>query len=403
MFTRQEKYILTILAAINFCHILDFVIMMPLGPQLVRVFNVDPHQFGLLVSSYTLAAGVSGFLSSFVIDQFDRKKTLLFFFIGFSLGTIACAASRSYPILLLARTFTGAFGGVLGSIVLAIVSDVINAERRGSALGVIMGAFSLASVLGVPFALSLAGRYDWHAPFMFLGVVSLLLSFFVALRLQPLKSHLKDAHLIHEKNLFSAIQSVITSSTQKAALVFTFCLVIGQFFVIPFMSSFFVLNGGLPESKLPLIYLFGGIVSMTASPLFGRLADRHGKRKLFLVGALASIFPIWIITHLGPSSVPVILLSSCAFFLVMSGRMVPAMALISTVPPPRNRGSFMSIQSSVQQFATSLGSYLSGLIVIRTQSGQLEHYSWAGMCSILFTLIAIVFVSLVKPATHETV
>jgi len=401
MFTRHEKFILATLAAINFGHILDFVIMMPLGPQLVRVFNVNPHQFGLLVSSYTLAAGVSGFLSSFLIDRFDRKKTLLFFFLGFSLGTIACAASQSYPVLLLARTFTGAFGGVLGSVVLAIVSDVINAERRGSALGIIMGAFSLASVLGVPFALFLAGRYDWHAPFMFLGVFSLFLSVFVAARLPSMKSHLKGPHSVREKKLFSAVHSVVSSPAQLAALVFTFCLVIGQFFVIPFLSSFFVLNGGLPEAKLPLIYLFGGMVSMTASPLFGKLSDRHGKRKLFLVGASASIFPIWIITHLGPSSVPVILLSSCAFFLVMSGRMVPAMALISTVPSPRNRGSFMSIQASVQQLATSLGSYLSGLIVIRSQSGQLEHYSWAGLCSIVFTVLAIFVVSLVKPAAHE--
>lgn len=396
MFTRSEKLLLALCAAINFTNIVDFMILMPLGPQLMRIFSIDPHQFGLLVSTYTFAAGISGLMSSFFIDRFDRKRALLFFYLGFALGTIACALSRSYWPLLLARGLTGAFGGVISSIVLSIVSDAINLERRGTAMGIVMGAFSLASVLGVPFSLFLANHYDWHAPFMFLGISALLISMMVLAFLPSMRDHLKGPHQ-EGSDIFFSIRHLSKTPSQLYALFFLFCLVFGQFGVIPFLSPSFVSNGKLPEAHLPFIYLAGGIVSLFASPTFGRLSDRFGKKQVFYFGATASILPIIYITHLQASSEVVILLASSSFFLVMSGRMVPAMALISSAATPRYRGSFMSMTAAVQHLSAALASYVAGLMVARSVSGELLNYERVGWTAVAFTILALFAIRKVNP------
>ena len=399
-FTRQEKQLLALMAAINFTHIVDFVIMMPLGPQLQRSFKLDPHQFGMLVSSYSFAAAATGLLCSFIVDRFDRKSLLLFFFVGFAGGTIACALSRNYAWLLLSRSLTGMFGGVLGSVVLAVVSDAIAVERRGTAMGIVMGSFSVASVLGVPFSLILATQFDWHAPFMALGLLAAAIAGMVAWTMPPMRGHLRgeiDGPPVDERHdPLRTLKQIAINPNQLMALSFIFCLVFGQSSIIPFLSQSFVFNGGLKESQLPLIYLTGGMVSMIASPAFGRLSDRFGKKPIFYVGALASIVPMFLITHVGNIGVPLLLILSCSFFLVMSGRMVPSMALMSTTTTSRFRGGFMSISSCVQHLALSLASYVSGLIVAQDKSGHLLRFEWPGWIGIIFTLVAVALVRKVK-------
>lgn len=393
-FSRAEKILLALMAAVNFSHIVDFMIMMPLGPQLMRLFEVTPQQFGLLVSSYTLSAGISGFLASFFIDRYDRKTCLLFFYIGFGAGTLACSAAPTYLTLLLARSVTGVFGGVLGSLVLSIVSDAISYERRGTAMGIVMGSFSLASVFGVPLSLYLANIFSWHAPFIFLGGVSLVNSLLLWKWVPSMKDHMRKE--IPRHTPMESLGHIMNSRNQLIALSFMFCLVLGQFCIIPFLSPSFVANAGLQESQLPLIYLFGGICSMVASPLVGRLSDRYGKKRVFQVSVLVSLLPMLIITSLGPHPVWMLLMISSSFFIVMSGRMVPAMAMISATATPEYRGSFMSISSAVQQLSAALASYVAGMIVMKGEDGQLLHYEMVGYIALIFSLFALVASTRIK-------
>ncbi|MEY4616214.1 MAG: hypothetical protein RJB66_1174 [Pseudomonadota bacterium] len=398
-FSQHEKLLMVILGAINFSHIVDFMVMMPLGPQLMRLFSISPHEFGLLVSSYTFMAAISSFVSSLFIDKFDRKTALLFFYLGFAISTIACAVSTNYSFLLLSRAFCGAFGGVLSSLVFAILGDTINPERRASAMGLVMISFSVASVFGIPFSLTLANKYDWHSPFMFLGIISAFISVFIALRFPSMKNHLKGPGGIHEP--FATVKHVLSNPSQLFALAFIFAVVFGQFSMIPFMSPSFVANGGLQETDLPLIYLLGGIISMVSSPLFGRLADSFGKALIYRISALVSIIPIFLITNLSISPRWVILTISSSFFFVMGGRMVPASAIMTTAATPRYRASFMSMSSSVQQLGSSLASYIAGLIVIKNTQGQLENYSTVGFITIALTLLSIFLVGKIKSQEHH--
>ena len=385
-FTRQEKVLLALMAAIQFSHIVDFMIMMPLGDMLMKLFQITPQQFGLLVSSYTLSAGISGFAASFFIDRFDRKSALLFFTTGFSAGTLACAFAPTYPALLMTRSLTGVFGGVLGSLVLSIVSDTFTYERRGSAMGIVMGALSLASIFGVPFSLQLADVFSWHAPFVFLGLVGAMVTALVAIMLPSMKDHLTK-HAPHSR--LDSIANILRSPNQRIALFFMSCLMLGQFSIIPFLSPSLVSNAGMRQGQLSLVYLFGGACSMIASPLAGRLADRYGKHMVFTVGALASTIPIFLITHMHQTPIWIILAVCCLFFVSLSSRMVPAMAMISSTTSPEYRGSFLSVSSAVQQLSSAAAAYAAGLIVSRGANGELMQYEIVGYVAIGCSLLAI--------------
>ncbi|XGC79474.1 MFS transporter [Bdellovibrio bacteriovorus] len=361
--------------------------MMPLGPQLMRMFAINPHQFGLLVSSYTFSAGISGFLASFFMDKFDRKLSLLFFFIGFSLGTLACAVAPTYELLLFARGLTGIFGGVLSSLVLSIVSDAISYDRRGSAMGVVMTSFSMASILGVPFSLFLANQFGWHSPFLFLGLVSLILCGVIWYYVPPMRVHLTEKR--EKEPVHTVLTRIWHNQNQRRALFFMAAVMFGHFAIIPFLSPSLVANAGLTEAQLPLMYMAGGICTIFTSPFVGRLADRFGKHAVFIWGALITLIPYWVITHLGPSPLW-FTLGICAFFFVSSGgRMIPATALVSGTAQPHNRGSFMSIVSCVQQLSAALSSYIAGWIVSSTPSGGLKNYEVVGYVAVIFTFVAI--------------
>ncbi len=387
MFSRQEKILLAILASIQFSSIVDFMIMMPLGPQLMRNFNITPHQFGLLVSSYTFSAGISGFFASFFIDRFDRKQSLIFFFIGFSLGTLACGVAPTHEVLLLARGLTGVFGGVLSSLVMAIVSDAITYDRRGSAMGVIMTSFSMASILGVPLGLFFANTYSWHMPFLVLGALSLAICLLIWFQIPAMRQHLN--HKTDKEPPHRAVTRILKNKNQRNALFFISSVMFGHFAIIPFLSPSLVANAGLSETQLPLMYMIGGAFTIFTSPLVGRLTDRYGKHRVFFWGALTTTAPYWIITHLDASPVW-FSLAICAFFFISSGgRMIPATALVSGAASSQYRGSFMSIVSCVQQLSAALSSYLAGIIVTRSESGHLDHYNYVGYIAIVFTFVAI--------------
>ena len=396
-FDRSEKVLLFTLAFIQFSHIVDFVIMMPLGPQLMRIFSINPSQFGLLVSAYTFAAGVSGLLSAFLVDRFDRKSTLLFFYVGFCLSTLACALSPTYEVLMFARLATGCFGGVLGSTVFAIVGDAIHPSRRGTALGIVMVSFSVASIFGVPFSLYLANYFGWHAPFLFLALISFLLVFVIIKLIPSMTGHMQGLR----ESALQLIIRVSTSRNQMLALAFLVLLVFGQFSIIPFLSPSFVSNAGLSESQLPLVYFLGGLASIFSSPLIGRFSDTLGKRKIFVGSAILSLVPIYLITRLEVTPIALVLLLSTSFFICMGGRIIPAMAMITSTVKPDYRGSFMSIMSSAQNLAAAGAAFVAGQIVEKNTSGQILHYSTVGVIAVIFSCLAMLTSLVLSPAEGE--
>ncbi len=399
---KKEQILLFILAAIQFAHIVDFMIMMPLGPQLMRLFEINPSQFGMLVSSYTFSAGIFGFAGAFFIDKFDRKTLLLYTFLGFTLGTFACAFAPNYVLLLSARIFTGAFGGVLGALVLSIVGDAIPHERRGRAMGIVMASFSVASVFGVPFSLYIASVWTWHAPFIFLGAIGVVISIFIWLYIPSMRAHMRDKSEARPHPL-QVLKNVRDNKNQQWALLFTVLIMLSQFSIIPFLSPYMVANVGFSEMQLSYIYMFGGLATIFTSPWVGKLADKYGKMKIFTIFMILNAIPIIVITHMGITPLIYAFLISTFFFVTSNGRMIPSMALITSAVKPKNRGGFMSINSSVQQLASGLASFIAGLIIVESTSGELINYNLIGYGSIVLLVISLFVVRKLQVVDEEAI
>ncbi|MGY6521406.1 MAG: MFS transporter [Mongoliitalea sp.] len=391
---KQEKAILWTLAAINFTHIVDFMILMPLGPQLMRIFDISPSAFGLLVSSYTFSAGLSSFLGAFFLDKYDRRKILLWVFVGFLLGTIACALSPNYPILLLSRIVSGLFGGLTSALILAIIGDVVPDERRGRAMGLVMAAFSVASVFGVPFGLFIASLTNWHAPFFFLAGLSLLILVLIYRFIPSITEHLHTGKA--KPSPLQVVQRVTGNANQMRAITLTIMMMLGQFTIIPFLSPYMVANVGFTDMELTYIYIFGGLLTIFTSPWVGKLTDRYGKVEVFTVFMSLNVIPIAIITHLGVTPIPYVLLVSTFFFITSNGRMVPAAALITGTARPENRGSFLSFNSAVQQLAAGAASFLAGLILAEGVNGELLNFEKVGYIAIVLSLLCLPLIRRIK-------
>ncbi|MBN3522086.1 MFS transporter [Algoriphagus lutimaris] len=384
---KNEKFLLWTLALINFIHIVDFMILMPLGPQLMRIFEISPREFGLLVSSYTFSAGISSFFGAFFLDRFDRKKILLWVYMGFTLATLACALSPSYSILLVARVLSGLFGGLTSALILAIIGDVIPDQRRGRAMGLVMAAFSVASVLGVPLGLFLASLSNWHTPFFILTGTSLLSLVMVFKYIPSIRDHLDQGYL--RPNPMLVISRVIGDSNQMRAISLSVMMMFGQFMIIPFLSPYTVSNIGFTEMQLTYIYMAGGAFTIFTSPWVGKLSDKYGKLKIFTIFMSLNVIPIAIITHLGVTPIFFVLMVSTLFFVTSNGRFVPAAALITGTAKPENRGSFLSFNSAVQQMATGLASLIAGVIIGENAAGELTNFNIVGYVAIFFSLLCI--------------
>ncbi|MFC5282933.1 MFS transporter [Pedobacter alpinus] len=388
----KEKIILLLLAAINFTHILDFMIMMPLGNYLMPYFNISSQQFSMLVAAYTFSAGISGFLAAFFVDRFDRKRVLLVGYAGFLIGTLFCALSPTYSLLLLSRIVAGIFGGLIGAQVLSIVADLIPYERRGTAMGVIMAAFSVASVFGVPFSLYLANIFNWHGPFFFVAGMGCLLLPFLIKYLPKIDGHLTENSKI-KVNPIVLLKDIAKDRNQLLALALSASVMLGHFMIIPFLNPFLEFNKGFSKSQTPVVYMVGGALTLISSPFLGKIADRIGKHRLFTIMALTAIIPIAIITNLPNIPFYAVLVVTGFWFVVSSGRTIPAQAIISNVVNSERRGSFMSINSSVQQISVGLASVIAGLVVIKTPTNALAHYEITGYISIAVTLVSIFVIS----------
>lgn len=384
---KNEKLLLFILAIIQFAHILDFMIVMPLGKQFMEIFEINPQQFSLIVSSYALSAFLSGLFGAVFMDRFDRKKVLFFLYCGFTIGTLACAAANSYFFFLLARSISGVFGGLLSAVVLSIVGDVIPYKRRSSALGIIMTAFSVASVIGVPTGIFLAAKYSWRMPFIVVGSLSVLVIFLIYFVVPSMKEHLKNGK--GETNPFKILANIFQDNNQVKALIFGLVLTLGHFSIIPFIAPYMQLNIGFTDYQVSYIYFAGGLFTAVLLPIFGRLADRFGNALIFSIASFFALFSIYAITNLPAVSILVALAVTSSYFIVSSGRSVPAVSMVTAVVPPESRGSFMSIRGSINQLALGVGSLVAGLIVKEQADHSLINYQYVGYFAIVMSIVAI--------------
>ena len=381
-----ERWLLLSLAAINFTTIVDFIIIMPLGPQYMRVFSISPAQFGVIVSSYAISAGISGLAAGFFLDRFDRKRALLALYAGFALGTLFCGLAQTYPLLVAARALAGAFGGVTGALILAVVGDVIPEHRRGAAMGMVMSAFSLANICGVPLGLVLASSFNWHVPFFVLAGVSVVILAVLARVMPSLRSHL--AHL-REEPPTARMLAILSGPAHQKAFLFMGMLTFTGFVVFPYLPKYLVANAGLTEKQLPWLYICGGACTMFSMNWIGRWADRAGKRPVFIRMSLAAVVPILLVTNLPAVPLVAAVAASTLLMICMSGRFVPAMAMMTASIEARHRGGFMSVNSSVQQLAAGLAAWISGLILGQSATGQITHFQITGLLSVLCALSCI--------------
>ncbi|MFN0214217.1 MAG: MFS transporter [Saprospiraceae bacterium] len=392
--TSKERLLLLALAAVNFTHIMDFMIMMPLGPQLMDLLKINPQQFSLAVSAYGLTAGASSFAAAFFVDRFDRKKVLLFAYLGFLLGTFSCAFAPNYEFLVAARVLAGLFGGMIGAQVLAIVADTFEYERRAAAMGVLMTAFSAASVAGVPTGLWLAAKYSWHVPFLAIGFLGLAVIVLVGYAVPPINKHILENRPAQKP--FKVLTDIFQTPNQMRALSLSIVLMMGHFVIIPLIAPSLVGNVGYHQDDIFLIYFVGGILTIFSAPLVGKFADKRGKYPVFVLFALLSLIPVWLITNLWPMPLWMVLTISGLFFIVVNGRMIPTQALISSVVLPQQRGGFMSINASMQQFSTGVAAIIGGAIVSKGAEGRIEHYNWVGYFSIALILVSVWLAGRVK-------
>jgi predicted MFS family arabinose efflux permease len=375
LFTAYEKIVIAMLAFLQFTIVLDFMIMSPLGAVIMPALKMNTSQFGMVVSAYAFSAGVSGFLAAGWADKFDRKKILLFFYSGFLVGTFLCALAPTFEFLFAARMITGIFGGVIGSIVLSIATDLFSFERRGQVMGYVQTAFAASQILGIPLGLWLSAHWGWHMPFLLIVGVGLLAGLFIFFKLQPLTMHLK---VRHDRNPFEHLFKTLTNTYYLRAFATTALLSLGGFMLMPFTSAFTVNNVGISLQKLPMIYFITGITAIFTGPLVGKAADKYGKFKVFLWGAVFTIICVIIYTNLGVTPLPFVILINVILFASIFSRMIPSQALISAIPEAPNRGSFMAVNSSLQQMAGGVASVVAGLIVSQASDGKILHFNYLG-------------------------
>jgi predicted MFS family arabinose efflux permease len=392
-FSSYQKFVVAILAFLQFTIVLDFMLLSPLGALVIPALRITPSQFGWVVSVYAFSAGLSGLLTAGFADRFDRKKLLIFFYCGFLAGTLLCGLASSYTLLLFARVVTGLFAGVVGSVSFAIVTDLFPLEMRGRVMGLIQTAFAASSVLGIPLALLLSTRWGWNTPFFMVVAVSALVGGFIQVYMRPVNEHLK--HHPDRSPLHHFLQTV-SNRDYLQGFATTGLLTVGGFMLMPFMTVFMVHNIGLPVDKLPLIYVITGAFSMVAGPLIGRASDAFGKLKVFAFGCALTIVMVIIYTHLHATPLWMLIVIMVVLQIGIFSRMISSSALMSALPKPADRGSYMSISSSLQQVSGGLAAVIAGLIVSQVPGGPLLHFDTLGYILVCTTLISLALMSLIN-------
>lgn len=369
---------------------------MPLGDIFIESFGINAAEYSYLVSSYAIGAFISSVISFLYLDRFDRKTALIFLYTGFAVGTLLCGFATSYLSLLTLRFITGGFGGIIGALAFAIVSDLYPFKERGKALGVLIGAFSVASAIGVPFGLYLAATFDWRIPFITLGIIAIAILVLITWKFPSVQIHLKERQAY--PSIQRTISLLINDNNQLNALLVGAVLVLGHFVIIPFIAPYMIRNVGFSQMDITLIFLFGGLSMVFSAPVAGRLTDRIGVMPVFTGAILLSFIPTIAMTHMGPKPVWYAIIFTTLFFIFASSRMIPANTIITAAVGHENRGSFMSMKSALQQLAIAVSSFISGVVVFINEEGKYSRYYILAYVSIFLCLISIYLLSKLKVA-----
>ena len=393
VFTKYEMFLIAILAFLQFTIILDFMVLSPLSAILLPELDITPAQFSLVVSVYAISAGLSGLLAAGFADKYDRKKLLLFFYTGFIIGTFLCGFAPDYNSLLIARIVTGIFGGVIGAIIFAITTDVFQLQVRGRVMGFIQMAFAASQVLGIPVGLYLANKTNWHSPFILIASISVIVYVIIILKVKPVADHLKL-----KKNItsFQHFKQTISKKRYITGFAATTLLATGGFMLMPFGSAFTVNNLKIELDHLPIIYVITGLFTIVAGPIIGRLSDRVGKYNMFIAGSILSMIMVLIYCNLGATPLWAVIMINVILFIGITSRIISASALMSAVPEPADRGAFMGINASVQQFSGGIAAFFAGLIVVQEDSGYLDHYDWLGYVVVVAMIITVFMLSFIN-------
>jgi len=392
-FSRYQVFMIAILALLQFTIVLDFIVISPLGAQLLEEMNLSTADFGLVVSVYAFSAGFSGLIAAGFADKFDRKKLLLFFYAGFILGTMLCGIATSYHFLLIARIVTGLFGGVIGSVSYAIITDLFRMELRGRVMGFVQMAFSTSQVLGIPVGLYLANKLGWHSPFIMISAVSVAAAIIIMLRMKPINAHL---NIQSDRNAFQHLIRTVFQIRYFGAFSVNILLVTGGYMLMPFGSAFGVYNLGLSLDQLPILYLVTGVFSMMGGPVIGKLSDNIGKFRIFLIGSLITIFSLMIYCNLGVTPLWIVIALNIILTIGVLARLISSSALMTAIPEKSDRGAFMSVNSSVQQVSGGIAAVIAGSIVKQSGSGKLLHYDTLGyvvITAVIITIITMYFIN----------
>lgn len=385
-FTSYEKFVIGIIATVQFTVILDFMVLSPLSAILLEEMKITTAQFALVVSAYALSAGISGLSSALFADKFDRKKLLLFFYTGFIIGTLLCAVAPDYGFLMVARIVTGIFGGVMSSISYAVITDLFPIEKRGRVMGYVQTAFAASQVLGIPVGLFLAEKYNWHFPFYVIVVFSVIVAFVIFLKMKPI-----TAHLLENKNRkpLRQMAEIVQNKRYLTGFAATVLLSTGGYMLMPFGAEFANENLGISLKELPFLYVVTGIFSIIFGPILGKWSDKIGKFKVFLFGTTMTFVFVAIYTNLGTTPLWIAILLNVILFIGINARIISSSAMVTAVPEAKDRGAYMSINSSVQSVSGALASMLAGLIVVQAADGKLLRYPVLGLVVICTMLISI--------------
>lgn len=388
----REIATLLALGAVQFTHILDFMIMMPMGAQLMRVFQINPEQFSLLVAAYGGSAAIAGFLGGFFMDRFDRKRALLTIYVGFGLATLACGLAPTHHWLMVARIAAGAFGGLASSLVTAMVGDVIPPERRGRATSFVMSAFPVASVLGIPMGLKLAVMFGWHGPFFFLAACSAV-NLVVAAFALP---HIRTA--VHGHEPVRQMKELLSLPIHRKALAVGGILIMGGGLLVPFLATSMVTNMGIAEADLSLAYAVGGACTFFSMAIVGWLSDHMNRFTLLTWLSVAASIVAVVVTHMGPTPLPLVCTVMALFMVSMSGRFAPTMTMVTNAVEARYRGGFMSVNNALQQLATAMANYIAGKFVTTDAAGRLVGYPMLGYLAVIMFGVTVYLAYVLKTA-----
>ena len=396
-FSGYQKFVIAVLAFLQFTIILDFMIISPLGAMMMPTLHITPQQFGLAVSSYAFSAGVSGLAAAGFADRFDRKRLLLFFYAGFMLGTLLCGLAQTYPMLLVARIVTGLFGGVIGSVVLAIATDLFPLEMRGRVMGFIQTAFAASQVLGLPAGLYFANHWDWHAPFLAIIAVAVPAGLVIALGMKPVSAHLV---LKQERSPWMHLAHTLTEPRYRLAFILTMLLPTGGYMLMPFGTAFIVDNIKLSLHSLPTIYLVTGLATVFVGPLVGKASDSFGKFNTFCFGTIMTLIMVAIWTNLGRTGLVPVIIVNVLLFIGIFSRMIPSQALLSAIPDVTKRGAFNAISASLQQVAGGVSAAIAGAVIVEN-NGVLLHFNWLGYIVMGVSLVSLALMYFVHKAVPE--